>query len=109
MIRWLVALAAAALVLPSVAHAYSWPVQPFYQMHPIRGGFDDPRLHLDMDGKPAGAFHFGIDISAPDGTPVYAVEPGKVVTGKDWVSVHRRNGRAFGYWHVRPVVRTGSY
>jgi murein DD-endopeptidase MepM/ murein hydrolase activator NlpD len=109
MVRWVVALAAAALVVPALAHAYSWPLQPFYRMHPIRGGFDDPRLHLDMDGKPVGAFHFGIDISAPDGTPVYAVEPGRVVTGKDWVSVHRRNGRAFGYWHVRPAVRTGSH
>jgi hypothetical protein len=109
MIRWVLALATAALITPSLASAYSWPLRPFYRMHPIRGGFDDPRLRLGPNGKPVGAFHFGIDISAPDGTAVYAVEPGRVVTGKDWVSVHRPNNRAFGYWHIRPVVASGSH
>ena len=109
MVRWVLALATAALVAPSLAGAYSWPLRPFYRMHPIRGGFDDPRLHLGANGEPVGAFHFGIDISAPDGTAVYAVEPGRVVAGKDWVSVRRPNNRAFGYWHIRPVVHSGSH
>ena len=48
------------------------------------------------------AFHFGIDISAPDGTPVYAVTPGKVFIEDHGhaVAVQAPTGRAFGYWHV---------
>jgi hypothetical protein len=46
MVRWMLALAAAALVAPSLAHAYSWPLRPFDRMHPIRDAFDDPRLRL---------------------------------------------------------------
>jgi hypothetical protein len=40
---------------------------------------------------------------------VYAVEPGLVVRGPDWVSLRRPNRREFGYWHVRPVVSTGMH
>jgi hypothetical protein len=76
-------------------------------MHPLRGGFDDPRLHLRA-GEAIGLFHFGVDIAAPDWTPVYAVEPGRVATGPQRVSLRRPNRREFGYWHVIPVVRDGS-
>ena len=98
-----------ALVAPSVAHAYGWPVKPFNRMHAIRGTFDDPRFHLAPDLTWKGSFHFGVDVSAPDGTPVYAVEPGMIVRGPDWVSLRRPNRREFGYWHVRPVVSTGMH
>jgi murein DD-endopeptidase MepM/ murein hydrolase activator NlpD len=47
-------------------------VKPFDKQHPVRGFLNDPRIQ----GQSA-PFHFGIDVSAPDGTAVYAVEPGR--------------------------------
>jgi hypothetical protein len=79
--------------------SYSWPLQPFDKPHPVRAYFNDPRISGDSK-----AFHFGIDISAPNGTAVYAVEGGQV---------HLEDARAisvaagsvdFGYWHVVPAV-----
>jgi hypothetical protein len=99
----------AGLFAPAAARAYCWPVKPFDRMHPIRGTLDDPRFHVAPNLTEKGTFHFGVDIAAPDGTPVYAVEPGKVVSGLDHVDVRRPNRRAFGYWHIRPVVRTGMH
>jgi murein DD-endopeptidase MepM/ murein hydrolase activator NlpD len=78
-------------------------------MHAIRGTFDDPRFHVATDLTWKGTFHFGVDIAAPDGTPVYAVEPGLVVRGPDSVSLRRPNRREFGYWHIRPVVSSGQH
>jgi hypothetical protein len=78
---------------------YPWPLEPFDEAHPVRGYFNDPRI----SGK-SRAFHFGIDISAPNGTPVHAVRGGVV---------HLEGGRSlsvadgeldFGYWHVVPAV-----
>jgi len=109
MLRGAVVMAIVGLALPSVAHAYGWPVKPFNRMHAIRGTFDDPRFHLAPDMHTVASFHFGVDISVPDGTPVYAVEPGLVIRGPDSVSLRRPNRREFGYWHVRPVVRTGEH
>jgi hypothetical protein len=58
----------------SVRPAYGWPVKPFNHQHPVRANLNDPRNgHGD-----AKAFHFGIDITAPVGAAVYAVEGGKV-------------------------------
>jgi Peptidase family M23 len=107
--RGLFVVVLAGLVTPCAANAYSWPLKPFDRMHPIRGTLDDPRFHVSPDLTSKGSFHFGVDISAPDGTPVYAVEPGTVVRGPDRVSLRRPNRREFGYWHVRPVVRTGQH
>ena len=43
---------------------YGWPVKPFDRQHPVRAFLNDPRI-----GHNGGrAFHFGIDVSAPDGT-----------------------------------------
>ena len=109
MLRGLVVVVVAGLIAPSVAQGYGWPLKPFNRMHAIRGTFDDPRFHLSPDLTWKGSFHFGVDISAPDGTPVYAVEPGKVVRGPDSVSLRRPNRREFGYWDIRPVVRTGMH
>lgn len=91
----------AALSAPSFAHAYHWPVKPFNRQHPIRGAFDDPRY--------GGTFHFGVDISAPDGTAVYAVAPGTVFRYSDAIAVRQKGGREFSYWHVRAIVPEHSY
>ena len=79
---------------------YSWPLKPFDQAHPVRGYFNDPRI----SGK-SRAFHFGIDIAAPNGTPVYAVRAGVVhLEGQRSLSI--ADGDVdFGYWHVIPAVR----
>ena len=80
---------------------YPWPVKPFNRQHPVRGFFNDPRVQ-----GASHAFHFGIDVSAPDGTAVYAVTPGKVFIEDHGhaVAVLAPDGRAFGYWHVKPAV-----
>jgi len=79
---------------------YSWPLKPFDRAHPVRGYFNDPRI----SGK-SRAFHFGIDIAAPNGTPVYAVRAGVVhLEGQRSLSI--ADGEVdFGYWHVIPAVR----
>ena len=78
---------------------YGWPLRPFDRAHPVRGVFNDPRI-----AGSSRSFHFGIDISAPNGAPVYAVRAGEV---------HLEGGRslavvagdtAYGYWHVVPAV-----
>ena len=97
-----------ALCVGRPAKAYPWPVKPFDKPHAIRGAFDDPRFHLGSEGA-FSVFHFGVDIAVRDGTPVYAVAPGFVRRRNTDVTVHRPNGRAFGYWHIRPVVRGGQH
>ena len=56
--------------------------------------------------------HRGVDISAPDGSPVYPVVSG-VVTVVDprsmWVRVDSGGGRMFEYWHIHPTVAIGSH
>ncbi len=85
--------------------SYGWPVKPFDRQHPVRGFFCDPRIG-DEGGK---SFHFGIDVSAPDGTAVYAVAPGVVhVTGQNVAVVEAGADRAHGYWHVIPAVKHGQ-
>jgi hypothetical protein len=75
-------------------------LKPFDRPHPVRGYFNDPRI-----SGASRAFHFGIDIAAPNGTPVYAVRRGVVhLGGGRSVSVVDRDV-AFGYWHVIPAVR----
>jgi hypothetical protein len=80
---------------------YGWPLRPFERPHPVRGYFNDPRI-----AGSSRSFHFGIDISAPDGTPVFAVEPGTVHLegGRSLSVVAPGGGRVFGYWHVVPAV-----
>jgi Peptidase family M23 len=103
-LRLLIALSALALLVPGAASAYGWPVKPFYQQHLIRGYFNDPRLSGDESG-----FHFGVDISAPDGTPVYAIDPGTVRVHGQTVSIApRRGGHRLSYWHVVPAVVKGQ-
>src|SRR6266508_862580 len=81
---------------------YGWPVKPFNRQHPVRAYLNDPR-NGHMDAK---TFHFGIDVSAPDGTAVYAVEAGEVFLARGREAVAVKGATAiFGYWHVKPAVR----
>jgi murein DD-endopeptidase MepM/ murein hydrolase activator NlpD len=103
-----IAVAVAALAGPPAASAYPWPLKPFDRPHPIRGAFGDPRYHVGVNGEVA-SFHFGVDIAARDGTRVYSVEPGYVHAYGASVTVTARTTREFGYWHIRPVVKTGTW
>ena len=98
---------AVALALPAAAHAtYGWPLQPFDRQHPVRSFFDDPR----QEGADAASFHFGIDISAPDGTTVYAVADGLVRLQPDSLALVADTGdRTFSYWHVDPLVADATH
>jgi murein DD-endopeptidase MepM/ murein hydrolase activator NlpD len=102
-----------ALALPAAAGShpkarrltgYPWPLKPFDREHPVRGNFDDPRVDFVGD-ELSSNFHFGIDISAADGTPVYAVAGGIASRHPDYVDVLTSSGRDFGYWHVAPAVK----
>jgi len=83
--------------------SYSWPVEPFDKQHAVRGFFCDPRIG-DLGEK---SFHFGVDVSAPDGTPVYAVEAGTVHSeGEQNIAIIGAHEHA--YWHIVPTVRPGQ-
>jgi hypothetical protein len=105
---------AAAVVLlgtAAPAHAsYGWPIKPFHEQHAVRAYFGDPRIAGHDEA--GGAFHFGIDISAPDGTPVYATIDGTVTIQAghgDTVTVSAGGGTVHEYWHVVPSVHTGQH
>ena len=87
--------------------AYGWPVKPFDRQHPVRAFFGDPRI-----GGRSHSFHFGVDISCPDGTPVYATLTGRAYISPrhpETVSVIADHGNVeFGYWHIKPTVRSGE-
>ena len=106
--------ALAALLSPAAADAaYSWPLQPFDQQHPVRGFFGDPRVGESATGRiESKTFHFGIDISAPDGTAVYATTSGRIVwepQRPETIAVRTADGAVFAYWHIVPAVRNGDY
>ncbi len=97
--------------------SYAWPVKPFDRAHPIRGSFGDPRtifagpptLGTLLTGDGRFSFHQGVDISAPDGEPVYAVATGTITrVTHEWVGVQCTSGRVFEYWHVDANVRVGA-
>ena len=93
--------------LTARSRGYGWPVLPFDDQHPVRGAFGDPRI-----GGAHGTsrqFHFGVDVSAPNGTPVYATMDGTVsFIHEDAISVNGPNGVSFEYWHIVPLVRPGA-
>ena len=91
--------------------SYGWPVKPFHRQHPVRGYFGDTRIGPDPDGTIHRTFHFGVDVSAPDGTAVYATVSGVVAANglhPDVVRVLRGGGAELSYWHIAPAVRPGQ-
>jgi hypothetical protein len=124
----LVAIASLALVLHATASAsalgngcvgpYQWPIAPFAEPHPVRANFGDPRTRFAgpegaralLEGGGTFSFHQGVDISARDGAPVYAVSSGTVTRARGGrVTVDCGNGRSFQYWHVDPVAHVGHH
>ena len=97
----------------SAAGSYGWPLKPFDRQHPVRGFFGDPRIGEAADGHvESKTFHFGIDISAPDGTAVYATTSGPIVwepQRPETIAVRTADGRVFAYWHIVPAVHNGQY
>ena len=94
------------------APAYGWPVKPFHRQHPVRGYFGDPRVGPDPDGTIHRTFHFGVDVSAPDGTAVYATVSGVVAANAlhpDVVRILTGGGVELSYWHIAPTVRPGQH
>ena len=59
------------------------------------------------------SFHFGIDISAADGTAVYASLTGRVVRESfrpEVVTIAALDGRTeFEYWHIVPAISHGAH
>ncbi|HEY5057873.1 MAG TPA: peptidoglycan DD-metalloendopeptidase family protein [Gaiellaceae bacterium] len=106
-----------ALVLPAAASAYPWPFKPFHEQHPIRGFFGDPRtVYQDglvenaLGGPGFFSFHQGVDIAAPDGTPIYAVASGTAhYLGAATLFVNTGHRVTFQYFHIVPVVGEGQH
>ncbi len=111
-LRLVVLIALLAMVTPSYARAYEWPIKPFDQAHPVQGNFNDPRLsrrHFDEDPRNKRSFHSGIDIAAPSGTAVYAIYPGRVrLISRTALSIRTSQQLRFGYWHITPAVKSGE-
>jgi hypothetical protein len=92
---------------------YPWPIEPFDKQHAIRGYFGDPRTVFRDESDPqlgAFSFHNGIDIPAPEGTPVYPVVSGTVseVQANEVVVHSDDDRRSFQYWHIGPLVSPGQ-
>jgi hypothetical protein len=114
-------LAASGRALAAGSDSYQWPVKPFDQQHPVRGYFGDPRTVFAAPPTTEGvlrgggqfSFHEGIDISAPNGTPVYPVRDGRVIVAsreksRERVVVQCADGVVFEYWHLIPNVHVGQ-
>jgi len=105
-----------ALACAGTAAGYSWPIKPFDRQHPIRGFFGDPRTVYEngilagaFDGPSFISFHQGVDIAAPNGTPVYAVEDGTVhYLGAATMNLVTSHDVTFQYFHIIPVAGEGE-
>jgi murein DD-endopeptidase MepM/ murein hydrolase activator NlpD len=106
-----------ALCASATASAYPWPLKPFNQQHPIRANFGDPRTRFlntmltdGLQGPGTFLFHNGIDIAAPEGTPVYPVISGKVrYIDESAISVKTKGRGVFQYFHLLVEVRNGQH
>ncbi|CAN5181194.1 hypothetical protein BH18ACT12_BH18ACT12_23590 [soil metagenome] len=115
-LRVLLSLLGLALVFAEGASAYPWPLKPFDKQHPIRANFGDPRTRFwntlltdGLRGPGMFQFHNGIDIAAPEGTPVYPVVSGTArLIGEAAVSVRTKDGRTFQYFHIVPTIINGD-
>jgi hypothetical protein len=114
--RRLLVVLLAALACSSAASAYPWPFKPFDKQHPIRGFFGDPRTVYE-NGILAGAFegpaflsfHQGVDISAPNGTPIYAVANGTIhYLGAATLNLTTGRDVVFQYFHIIPIAGEGQ-
>jgi hypothetical protein len=114
------AVAALALAAAGAASAYGWPFRPFNKQHPIRGFFGDPRTVFEngvlaggFDGPGFFSFHQGVDIAAPNGTPIYPVVSGiahylGAATLNVDTGLYQGNDRVFQYFHIVPIVGEGQ-
>ena len=82
---------------------YTYFSSPFgWRIHPIHGDY---------------RFHYGVDLSAPQGTPIYASRGGQVTTAAYeaggagyWVSINHLDGYATRYLHMTHfIVSPGQY
>ena len=111
-----VSLLVVTLVQAGGAAAYSWPFRPFDQQHPIRGFFGDPRTVYEngilsgaFEGPGFFSFHQGIDISAPDGTPIYPSEDGTAhYIGSATLNIATDHDVVFQYFHIVAIVGEGE-
>ena len=105
-----------ALACAGSASAYPWPFRPFDKQHPIRGFFGDPRTVYEngilagaFDGPGFISFHQGVDIAAPNGTPIYAVETGTVhYLGAATLNLVTGHDVIFQYFHIIPIAGEGQ-
>jgi hypothetical protein len=115
-LAFILATFALSLVASATASAYPWPLKPFDKQHAIRADFGDPRTRFwntmltdGLQGPGMFQFHNGIDIAAPEGTPVYPVVSGTVRLIDDAaVAVRTKDGRTFQYFHIVPTVINGD-
>jgi hypothetical protein len=96
------------LVIPVLSFGqtqHPWPVQPFNQSHEITGTFCEYRSTTTP-----GHFHNGTDIPKTDGSPVYPVQDGTVVSlssvGSD--AYVRVNDKAYVHIMPNPSLSVGS-
>jgi hypothetical protein len=105
-----------ALEAGTRASAYPWPIKPFHQQHPIRANFGDPRTRFwntmltdGLQGPGLFQFHNGIDIAAPEGTPVYPISSGTARLIDGAAVLVRSPGHKFQYFHIIPTVHNGEH
>jgi murein DD-endopeptidase MepM/ murein hydrolase activator NlpD len=103
----LVLVGLACLSASASASAYPWPIKPFHRQHPIRANFGDPRTRFwntmltdGLQGPGLFQFHNGIDIAAPEGTPVYPISSGTVRLIDAAAVLVRSPGHKFQYFHI---------
>jgi len=93
--------------LAAAGDGFYWPLET---QRYVASGYG-PREPMYIDGKWTGSFHFGIDIPAPEGTPIGASAFGTVVIANDddnggygkYVMIIHEDGYASIYGHMSSV------